>query len=231
MQQQQGVAPIPKGYIFTYEQFITFDSPEVYNAKFFRCAMIPSNYGERTNELLRRIDHVCRFKSITTTTTTTEEEEEQEEWTTESIREANDIVYLELDSTNNEIIVKIVGIRPCFAGHHFFMILVYKLFRLACITNKILVFATCYPLTYNALMRHFSDVVDRNLSFDTTLVFSNHHALLAYITSEYLNIAHLVFENSKGVIQIKTLQFPSARQLNDQDYVDEYYQNAIILRK
>ena len=214
-------APIPKGYAFTYEQFVTFESPEHYNQHFFRGAVIPLDYASRINVLLRSIDEVCRFKSKANDPDITE-------W--ESINEASDVIYLELNASSQDIIVKIIGIRPCFAGHHMFMILVYALMRLACITDKRLAFATCYPTTHRALTRHFDDVIDREESFDTTIVFSN-HKLLAYITPEYFLIAHLIFENSKGALQIKTAQFPASRLLNDQGYVDDHYQKAILTPK
>ena len=99
-------APIPKGYVFTYEQSVTFENPEHYNQHFFRGAVIPLDYASRINALLRSIDEVCRFKSKANDPDITE-------W--ESINEASDVIYLELNASSQDIIVKIIGIRPCFA--------------------------------------------------------------------------------------------------------------------
>ena len=217
--------PIPKGYTFDYKQSVTFETPATYNARFFLRRKIPWSYIINTNQILRAVDSVCRKKC--TTTTTTDEDMIQEAW---HVNERGDILYLELTSTDEQIILKLIGVRPCFSGYKLLLVVLYILIWLARLTSKTLVLETCYATTIATVKRYFAEIVQQcdNNDENGTYVFQNQHGELQYVTPKYLGIEGLLREDENGAILLLSTQFPSEDQLNDQAFVDRHYGSKVL---
>jgi hypothetical protein len=173
---------------------------------------------------MRKIDEVCRFKAPPPNPS----DEGYDYAYSMFINEKSAIVCIDLTSTDDALILKLIGVRPCFMKHKFFLVIVYQLIRLARETSKALVFDTCYPSTFAILQRYFGDAMDPpEAVLNPRVVFSNPGLTLSSVTPEYLGIESLIrFAVPTGELQLAFRGYPSADELNSQAYVDAHYSRS-----
>jgi hypothetical protein len=223
-------AHVPTGYIHDADQTEIFGSARHYELSFQRYVAGPDirpDYIFHINSALRLVhvtalfwDFGSRKKKKKKKKGGVQEEKPQKQ----GLRSKTDVLEVELTITPDEIILHLIGIRPCFVGYKLFQIVMYQLLRSALGTGRELCVKTCLPRTVEILQHFFSpSVMSLTGRGFTDCVFSD-LCEMSEITPDTLGIPpDYITESEDGEVQLLPAAFPSAAQLNDPTFVDAHF--------
>ena len=119
----------------------------------------------------------------------------------------------------NWVCVRNMNTRPCFAGHHFALVFVYWVMKCCVRFNRRFVIVDPLETTLKLVAKYFAGMFNRLDEFDKNIICDMQKA--ATCTPADIGIARL-FTIENHMITLQPAAFPTAAQLNSEEYVQKH---------
>ena len=142
----------------------------------------------------------------------------------------SDVISVRPLNEYNSVDIRHISVRPCFEGYGMFTITVYQMLKIAYALNKPYVYVRdCLPKTVAIMKYNFQrygilQIDQKREEKGVHYPDCRLYTLEKRLTAADLGIAHKIIElKSKSLIQLNPDAFPTAAELNDDDYVETHF--------
>ena len=207
---------MPTRLTFNADQIAAFGTPKELEAVYAkRTADINENYISQINTNFRDIWDICQHIVKNGAFT--------------GVWAYSDVTAIRAINEHNSIDLRNISVRPCFEGYSMFTIVVYQLLKIAYALNKPFVCVrNCLPKTVAIMKYKF----ERFSVFEIDVKKEKYddypdcylHTNKVRLTAADLGISHRIIESNEScLIQLDPRTFPTAGELNDDDYVETHF--------
>ena len=204
-------AHVPTRLVFSAAQIALFGTPlelEAVYAKY--AAKIAENYVSTINKNLAIMWDKCQFSATRGAYT--------------SIGSNSDVVNMNILKGATCIDLRNISVRPCFEGYGTLTLVIYQLLKIAYTLNiPFVCIRGCLPKTVAILKYKFEQfgIFEIDKYNDCFLCTEK-----LRLTASDLGIAHKIIESDESSsIQLDPLMFPTAAELNNDEYVETHFES------
>jgi hypothetical protein len=199
--------------VFDADQTYGFGTPQALEANYakYEGRDIHVNYISQINEGLQKICVVCQSSKKGSDF--------------EHIFVSGDVMRVGVSNEKTSVDLRAISVRPCFEGHSALMMVIYQLFKIASPSRMVFV-RDCLPKTVAVLEHILNKFGILKVDYDNGEKYPDCYfsTMNVRLTAADFGIANAIIESdSSPLIQLNPHAFPTAAQLNDEEYVEEYF--------